>query len=155
MWDGRSRPRHLLADLHHTLPAARIVAGPAFQAAPWGRTRCGVSSTTAVSHPRAYAEVVTSPTAASALGGHAQRAWAAVGTVNQWGGARHRQRLATQSFVERAAKGCNLVADLRVVVRGVASAALRPCRLRSPLRGVLRHAGVDPLARGPWRDGGA
>jgi hypothetical protein len=49
---------------------------------------------------------VTGPTAASTLGHHVRRAWAAVGAVSQWGSARHRRRLATQSFGERAAKGC-------------------------------------------------
>lgn len=49
---------------------------------------------------------MTGPTVTSALGSHAQRAWATVGAVSRWGGARRRHRLATQSFGERAVKGC-------------------------------------------------
>ncbi len=51
--------------------------------------------------PPVYVEAV-----AGALQHHVERAWSAVGAVARWGGARRRYRLATQSFTERAVKGC-------------------------------------------------
>jgi len=49
---------------------------------------------------------LTGATAANTLEDHARHSWAAVGAVSHWGSARRRHRLATQSFGERAAKGC-------------------------------------------------